>query len=97
MSREIVLLIATIAGCTIAGLLIIFLPIYFILGSKGLKRIFAPCKECRFLPSKATWQNPTDGSWHQIQECARCGRKRDAVLSRSNLEAAQKFFYRQQS
>lgn len=96
MSREIVLLFATIAGCTIAGLLIIFLPIYFILGSKGLKRIFAPCKECHFIPNTTSWQTE-DGSWHQIQECERCARKRDAVLSRSNLDAAQKFFYSRES
>lgn len=76
--------------------LIIILPIYFALGTKGLKRIFAPCKECHFIPGCATWTSPADGSLHQVQECERCGQKRDVVLSAKNLEAAQKFFFGQQ-
>lgn len=83
-------------ACLIAGLLIIFLPIYFVLGRKGMKRIFDPCQECRFIPSAVTRQDRATGAWHQIQECERCGRKRDAVLSQSTLDSARKFFIGQQ-
>lgn len=81
------------------GLEIIFFPVlasFFLLTwffqSKTFKRIFSPCQECHFKPAVATQQHH-DGSWHQIQECERCGRKRDAVLRPDALEAAQRFFY----
>lgn len=77
-----------------AGGLIAF--VYLLAMSKTIKRVLSPCKECRFNPSKVTKQDPADGNWHQIQECERCGRKRDAVLSQSTLEAARKFFIGQQ-
>lgn len=80
----------------VAGLGGLIAFVYLMLMSKTITRILSPCKECRFNPSKVTKQDPADGAWHQIQECERCGRKRDAILSQSTLDAARKFFIGQQ-